>query len=366
MARPKKSGLDYFTKSVNDISDFRMIELLDQYGPLGYMVRDVVMSYIYRNGYYLEADLKRLVLLVMRDVGKEWIESREQILEIIQFCGEIGYFDKELLERSVITSREIQELYAFVTTRRRSEGKRKYWLLDDDDSETGECEDESVEYEEETGECEEETGEYEEETGENEEETGEYEDESGLGRENAGLGAREDVSAEETRNHSDNGGVIAAIMPQSKANKSKANKTKLYDSKAAESKAKQDRAEEIFRPEEAAADDKADGIAGHDDQGDLDADSAGYRRYTYSHCIDQKRYPGAEGSGWNNDPIEELYCFMTGKRFTSHDWRVLDGLRDMGIDDSDIREAMLRVDSRGKEDIHTFSYFVPMIQEQLI
>ena len=338
MARPKKSGLDYFTKSVNDISDFRMIELLDQYGPLGYMVRDVVMSYIYRNGYYLEADLKRLVLLVMRDVGKEWIESREQILEIIQFCGEIGYFDKELLERSVITSREIQELYAFVTTRRRSEGKRKYWLLDDDDSETDECE----------------------------EETGEYEDESGLGRGNAGSGAREDVSAEETRNHSDNGGVIAAIMPQSKANKSKANKTKLYDSKAAESKAKQDRAEEIFRPEEAAADDKADGIAGHDDQGDLDADSAGYRRYTYSHCIDQKRYPRAEGSGWNNDPIEELYCFMTGKRFTSHDWRVLDGLRDMGIDDSDIREAMLRVDSRGKEDIHTFSYFVPMIQEQLI
>ena len=40
MARPYKEGCSYFPSDVDIYSDFKIIDLLNEYGPLGYTVYD--------------------------------------------------------------------------------------------------------------------------------------------------------------------------------------------------------------------------------------------------------------------------------------------------------------------------------------
>ena len=54
MARPIKKGLSYFPKDVDYYEDFKIMDLMNEYGPLGQTIYDVVISMIYREGYFLE------------------------------------------------------------------------------------------------------------------------------------------------------------------------------------------------------------------------------------------------------------------------------------------------------------------------
>ncbi len=53
MARPPKLGLDYFPKDVDFYNDYKIMDLLEKYGPVGTIIYDVILTEIYRNGYYL-------------------------------------------------------------------------------------------------------------------------------------------------------------------------------------------------------------------------------------------------------------------------------------------------------------------------
>ena len=132
MARPKKAGLDFYYRDVDEMDEYHRMLLMDRYGPTGCVVLDLVISRIYKNGYYLEVPLDALSAQIFRVIGSKWVESMGKITEIIRYCGEIGLFDPELLARSVLTSEEIQRNYSYVSARRKAD-RSKYWLLSEPD-----------------------------------------------------------------------------------------------------------------------------------------------------------------------------------------------------------------------------------------
>lgn len=129
MARPSKKALDWFKKDVNYYDDDKIMDLLDEYGPLGQTVYDVALTLIYKNGYYLEIPIDKLVSLIYRTIGNRWIKNKCLVLQVIHYCADIGLFDKDLLSRNVMTSVGIQRRYSEVTTRNKVD-KNKYWLLE--------------------------------------------------------------------------------------------------------------------------------------------------------------------------------------------------------------------------------------------
>ena len=191
MPRPKKAGLEFYYKGVHEWDDFAVMELMNEFGPTGYLVYEVVLSRIYENGYYLEIPLQMLAGYVMRMVGNKWLSDKDTVLKIIAGCGELGLFDQALLEQSVLTSREIQQHYSIVTARSKAD-KSRYWLLPETKKEARQARSQASAAETDSGE--------------------------------------EGVFAAKTPEN-------AANMQQRKANKSKQNKTKSNKSKADKSKA---------------------------------------------------------------------------------------------------------------------------------
>ena len=129
MPRQPKKGLAYFPKDVDYYDDDKIIDLLMEYGPLGQTIYDVILCYVYKNGYYLELPLDKLATLIVRIVGNRWIKEKNLVLQVIHYCAEIGLFDKDLLSQNVITSAGIQNRYSEVTVRNKV-NKEKYWLLE--------------------------------------------------------------------------------------------------------------------------------------------------------------------------------------------------------------------------------------------
>ena len=130
MARPIKAGLDYFNTDVHEMDEREMIHLFHRYGPSGYCIFQVVRCMIYEKGYYLEASMDSVVLVVMRTIGNRWIKDTSFVERVINYCAELGLFDDDLLRKSVFTSEAIQRAYQAVTARSKAD-KTKYWLLDE-------------------------------------------------------------------------------------------------------------------------------------------------------------------------------------------------------------------------------------------
>ena len=129
MGRPPKKGLDYFFKDTDFYDDDKIIDLLEQEGPIGVTVYDVLLCIIYKNGYYIEfTDLDHLALKVVRTIGNRWLK-KGTAKRVLLPCADIGLFDKPLLLQGVITSTGLQQRYDQVTVRSRA-SKDKYWLLD--------------------------------------------------------------------------------------------------------------------------------------------------------------------------------------------------------------------------------------------
>ncbi len=129
MARAVGNGLRYFPKDVDYYMDDRIMDLLDAYGPLGQTVYDVMLTMVYREGYYLEMAPDRLARQIIRWIGSQWVESREKVVEVLGFIAEVGLVDKALYRQGVITSAAIQRRYDEVAARRKTD-RSKYWLLE--------------------------------------------------------------------------------------------------------------------------------------------------------------------------------------------------------------------------------------------
>ena len=129
MARAVGNGLRYFPKDVDYYMDDRIMDLLDAYGPLGQTVYDVMLTMVYREGYYLEMAPDRLARQIIRWIGSQWVESREKVVEVLGFIAEVGLVDKALYRQGIITSAAIQRRYDEVAARRKTD-RSKYWLLE--------------------------------------------------------------------------------------------------------------------------------------------------------------------------------------------------------------------------------------------
>mgnify|MGYP000790069901 CR=1 FL=1 len=127
--RPTTKGLSWFKKDVNYYEDFKIFDLIENYGPLGNTVFDCLLCMIYREVYYLEISPEKLCLAVVKTIGGKWVK-KHQVLQVIQYCADIDLLDKGLLARSVVTSAGIQRRYAEVTSRNKVD-KSLYWLIDE-------------------------------------------------------------------------------------------------------------------------------------------------------------------------------------------------------------------------------------------
>ena len=129
MGRPIKTGLSYFPKDVDFYNDYKIMDLLEKYGPVGVTVYEVLLTEIYKNGYYLAEPIDRISTKIVRIIGAKWVQKR-LVSQVILDCGELGLFETTLLQHGVITSVGIQRRFAIVTSRNKV-NKDKYWLLDD-------------------------------------------------------------------------------------------------------------------------------------------------------------------------------------------------------------------------------------------
>ena len=127
--RPRKTGLSYHSSDVDFYEDFKIIDLLDRYGPIGTTIYDVIIKMIYRRGYYLKIPMNQLALTVQKTIGSKWIRNKDLVLQVVQYCADIGLFDKDLSLQSVLTSAGIQKRYSLATVRSKAQIE-KYRLIE--------------------------------------------------------------------------------------------------------------------------------------------------------------------------------------------------------------------------------------------
>lgn len=129
MGRSPKKGLDYFKKTVDYYYDDKILDLMEEYGPIGVTVYDIILTIVYKNGYYLEIPMDKLAKLVRRTIGSRWIKDISLVEQVIDYCAVIGLFDRVLMQQNIITSVGIQTRYAEVTARNKVD-KSNFWLLE--------------------------------------------------------------------------------------------------------------------------------------------------------------------------------------------------------------------------------------------
>ena len=97
------------------------------------MIYDFLLTQIYKNGYYLELPIDKAALLAVRAIGSRWLK-KDQAINVIHYCGDIGLFRVDLLDAGIFTSAGIQKRYAEVTSKRVI-NRKEYWVLDAENQE---------------------------------------------------------------------------------------------------------------------------------------------------------------------------------------------------------------------------------------
>lgn len=133
LGRDCRKDLDYFPKVVNFYEDDKIFDLLDEYGPLGVTVYDCILSIVYSNGYYANLSKDKLSKMVIRKIGNKWIKSQKAVVQVIDYCADLGLFDKDLMLQNIITSVGIQKRYHMIAVKllKRRLYSTQYWLLDE-------------------------------------------------------------------------------------------------------------------------------------------------------------------------------------------------------------------------------------------
>lgn len=117
MARPRKSGLDYFPFDVDFFNDEKIVAIAGEFGVKGEIAAVKLLCAIYRNGYFIEWNEMLLMKLLHQLPGL----SSELISQIVMRLVKWGFFDKDLFDSaSILTSRGIQKRYFDATKKRTS------------------------------------------------------------------------------------------------------------------------------------------------------------------------------------------------------------------------------------------------------
>ena len=108
MARPRKTGLDYFPFDVDFFNDEKIEAISGEFGIKGEIVAIKLLAAIYRNGYFIEWSemLQMKMLKTLPSI------SKELLAEIVQRLVRWNFFDEGLFNSdNVLTSRGIQRRY---------------------------------------------------------------------------------------------------------------------------------------------------------------------------------------------------------------------------------------------------------------
>lgn len=114
MARPRKTGLDYFPFDVDFFEDEKLVAIAGEFGIKGEIAAIKLLCAVYRNGYFIEWT-EMLRLKILRQMPGVSAELFDQILNrLVKW----GFFDASLFDSvKVLTSAGIQRRYFEVTKR---------------------------------------------------------------------------------------------------------------------------------------------------------------------------------------------------------------------------------------------------------
>ena len=135
MARPQKSGLDYFPLDVGFFSDDRRIKILKaRYGADGIVLYLYFLCEIYKNGYFLQVDAD-FEYVVSDDLGMD----SNKVKQVLNFLLERSLFDNKLFQSDkVLTSAGIQKRFQLAVKERAKKKPvevKDYWLLEETETE---------------------------------------------------------------------------------------------------------------------------------------------------------------------------------------------------------------------------------------
>ncbi len=108
----KKQGLDYFQLDTDIFYNRKTRRLLKHFGGKGFTIYLFVLTEIYRDkGCFLEWDVNTAF-----DVSDQLNVSENLVDEVINYCCEMGLFNKELYtSESILTSKNIQERWETIS-----------------------------------------------------------------------------------------------------------------------------------------------------------------------------------------------------------------------------------------------------------
>ena len=137
MAAPYKTGLDYYPRKVNFVNDRRFIGLRIKWGNRALGIYEQILDAVYsERGYYIsirDRDREALIRWLWMNYGNFDGLTCEDIEEMITAMVEEELFDRDMYERGILTSHEIQEVFYTATLKRKSiTVNEDIWLISEE------------------------------------------------------------------------------------------------------------------------------------------------------------------------------------------------------------------------------------------
>uniref|UniRef100_UPI0025A4EAB1 DUF4373 domain-containing protein n=1 Tax=uncultured Alistipes sp. TaxID=538949 RepID=UPI0025A4EAB1 len=126
MARPQKTGLDYFPFDVDFFDDEKMVCIGGEFGVKGELAAVKLLCAIYHSGYFAEWNelLRYKLLRQLPGVSAQLLE------DIVNRLVIWGFFDRALFDSArILTSEGIQRRYFEIARRRKGAADLPYILV---------------------------------------------------------------------------------------------------------------------------------------------------------------------------------------------------------------------------------------------
>ena len=130
MARPNKTGIDYFPFDVDFFLNDKLQLIEGEFGMKGGYITIRLLCKIYKNGYYYKWGADEC-LLFTKNMGVESV-SKNNVDEVVKGLLRRGFFDETVFKSfNVLTSKGIQRRYLQATAERKEvEINKDYWLIE--------------------------------------------------------------------------------------------------------------------------------------------------------------------------------------------------------------------------------------------
>lgn len=112
MARPQKTGLDYFPLDLDFFDDIKILHIEERFGSVGILIALKLLAWIYRDGYFREWNDEIAMLFVKKNFTDV---KKELVLEVVSELVERSFFDKKLYQDfGILTSKGIQNRWLYI------------------------------------------------------------------------------------------------------------------------------------------------------------------------------------------------------------------------------------------------------------